>query len=33
MAVFSAITELRCRENCFLEVSLEMEMRLLRDRL
>jgi hypothetical protein len=33
MAVSSVATELRCRENWFLAVSLEMEMRLLRGEL
>jgi hypothetical protein len=31
MVVSSVVTELRSRENWFFDVSLEMEMRLLRD--
>jgi hypothetical protein len=31
MAVSSVVTKLSCRENWFLDVSLEMEMWLLRD--
>jgi hypothetical protein len=31
VAVSSVVTELSFRENCFLDVSLEMKIRLLRD--